>query len=263
MAYHADNLPNICPQAHPVKEAHQGGKCALETGGVRRGDHAVVGVIIYCVSNVIEILIFLVILLVGSLIILKYHKSGYNIILIIKNQIFIQEFLISLEGQFEVPPGHERVDASINHYLMVPSFLFYSIAILLVYFVDCHLDFYLLWKITAGHFKYEILPSLNAKYSIEFDISVAMHFLREKRKPRWKISYEIFKETYDYDPLIDIYLFPTLIQLTGVIGGIQNCIKIVSKWIFDRNIPFELPLNFEELDNCCTDQYKWNEIYFS
>ena len=29
MAYHADSLPDICPQAHPVKEAYQGGKCAL------------------------------------------------------------------------------------------------------------------------------------------------------------------------------------------------------------------------------------------
>ena len=29
MADYADSLPEICPQAHPIKEAYQGGKCAL------------------------------------------------------------------------------------------------------------------------------------------------------------------------------------------------------------------------------------------
>ena len=44
MADHADSLPGIFLQAHPVKEAYKGGKCALEPGRVRKYDHAVVSV---------------------------------------------------------------------------------------------------------------------------------------------------------------------------------------------------------------------------
>ena len=44
MAYHTDSLPDICPQANPVKEAYQGDKCALEPGGFQLDDHAIVGV---------------------------------------------------------------------------------------------------------------------------------------------------------------------------------------------------------------------------
>ena len=41
---HADSLIDVCPQAYSVKDEYQGAESALEPGGVRRGDHPVVGV---------------------------------------------------------------------------------------------------------------------------------------------------------------------------------------------------------------------------
>ena len=40
----ADCLPDISLQAYPVEDGYQGAESALEPGGVRRGDHTVVGV---------------------------------------------------------------------------------------------------------------------------------------------------------------------------------------------------------------------------
>ena len=65
-----------------------------------------------------------------------------------------------------------------------------------------------------------------------------------------KISYKLFEVKYGYDPLFDISTFPTLLQLAGFFGGIQHCVTIVGKFIFDRNIPFALPFTHDNLD-CC------------
>ena len=46
VAYHADRLPDVGQQAHPVEDGHQGVESTLEPGGVRRYDHTVV-----CVKN--------------------------------------------------------------------------------------------------------------------------------------------------------------------------------------------------------------------
>ena len=63
-----------------------------------------------------------------------------------------------------------------------------------------------------------------------------------------KISYKVFKDKYGYYPLLDISEFPTLIYLTDFIGGTQNCVIVVGKWIFDKNISFALPLTLYELE---------------
>ena len=44
VADHSDRLPEICHYAHPVKEGYQGGKGALEPGGVQRDDHSLIGI---------------------------------------------------------------------------------------------------------------------------------------------------------------------------------------------------------------------------
>ena len=44
-------------------------------------------------------------------------------------------------------------------------------------------------KIATDNFEDEITPSLKENDRIKFDQDVAMNLLREKRKPRCKISY--------------------------------------------------------------------------
>ena len=43
-ADHADCLPDISPQANPIKQADQGVECNLEPSGVRQGNHVIVRV---------------------------------------------------------------------------------------------------------------------------------------------------------------------------------------------------------------------------
>ena len=65
----------------------------------------------------------------------------------------------------------------------------------------------------------------------------------EKDKPQWKLSYKVFEDQYGYDPLLEISPHPTLFQLKDFLGGIRHCVTVVSKWIFDSNITFALPIN--------------------
>ena len=51
-------------------------------------------------------------------------------------------------------------------------------------------------------------------------------------------------------------MFPTMIQLMNILGGIHQCISIISDRIFDTNVPFGLQLNHKELENWCTDYNK-------
>ena len=39
---HANYLPEIGPQAHPIKQANQGVECTMEPAGVRRGNNEIV-----------------------------------------------------------------------------------------------------------------------------------------------------------------------------------------------------------------------------
>ena len=40
--------------------------------------------------------------------------------------------------------------------------------------------------------------------------------------------------------MLDISSFSTLIKLTDFLVGIQHCVTVLDKWIFDINIPFAL-----------------------
>ena len=50
--------------------------------------------------------------------------------------------------------------------------------------------------------------------------------------------YKLFKEEDGYDPLIDIYSYPELIQLKYFPGHVQHCVTVVGRWIFDSNFLF-------------------------
>ena len=71
--------------------------------------------------------------------------------------------------------------------------------------------------------------------------------MREKGKPQIKLKYKIFNQTYVYDPLIDISPFPIPNKLTYFLGGIQHCVTVVGKCIFDRNVLFLVPLTCDDL----------------
>ena len=75
-----------------------------------------------------------------------------------------------------------------------------------------------------------------------------MNHVREKVKIQCKLSYKLFKEEDGYYPLLDIYQFPTSIQLKYFLGGIQHCVTVVGKWFFDSNFPFAIPLTCDNLD---------------
>ena len=82
-------------------------------------------------------------------------------------------------------------------------------------------------KVIADHYKEMIIPSLKTKDRLKLDQDGAIHNVKEKRKPWCKLSYKLFEEKYGYDPLLDIYPFPTLIQLKYFIGGIEHCVTFL------------------------------------
>ena len=53
--------------------------------------------------------------------------------------------------------------------------------------------------------------------------------------------------------MLEISSFPTLVQLKDFLGGIQHCVTVVGKWIFDSNVPFARPLTRNKLEYCCTN----------
>ena len=66
----------------------------------------------------------------------------------------------------------------------------------------------------------------------------------EKYYANYHINY---LRKYGYDPSFQLSPFPTLIQFTYLLGGIQNYVIYVGKWIFDINITFALPLTYDYL----------------
>ena len=82
-------------------------------------------------------------------------------------------------------------------------------------------------KISDVCFKDGITKSIEANCSHKFDQDVAINCVREKEKPRYKLSYRLFKEHYGYDSLLYISPFPTLIQLEEFICGIQHCVTVL------------------------------------
>ena len=75
-----------------------------------------------------------------------------------------------------------------------------------------------------------------------------MDNVREKGKPRCKISYKVFKEQDGYYQLLDIYTFTTLIQLGYFFDDTQHCATFVGKWIFDSNVSFEIFFTRDDMD---------------
>ena len=51
-------------------------------------------------------------------------------------------------------------------------------------------------KIAAGCHKDEITPSLKTNYRLKFSHYVEMNNVREKGKPRYKLSFKVFREQY-------------------------------------------------------------------
>ena len=43
-------------------------------------------------------------------------------------------------------------------------------------------------------------------------------------------------------------------MLEYFIGGIQHCVTVVGKWIFDSNFLFALSINRDNIDYCCTNE---------
>ena len=43
-------------------------------------------------------------------------------------------------------------------------------------------------------------------------------------------------------------MFPTLIQLKDFLGGIEHCVTVVVKFIFESKIPFVSPLTRYKLE---------------
>ena len=102
-------------------------------------------------------------------------------------------------------------------------------------------------NISADHFKYYILPSLEAKDRLQLALNVEFNHVRDKVKPQCKLPNEVYKEQYGHYPFLSISPFPTLIEFTGFLGVIQYCVTVVGKWIFDSNIPFKISLTHDEL----------------
>ena len=87
-----------------------------------------------------------------------------------------------------------------------------------------------------------------------------MNDVIEKVKTWCKLSYIVFEEQRGYYPLMYIYTFTALIKFEDFLDGIQHCVIVVGKWIFDSNINFALPLICDDLDYCCTNDDEEKEM---
>ena len=86
---------------------------------------------------------------------------------------------------------------------------------------------------------------------LKFAQDVEMNHVREKRKSWLKLSSKLFKGKDGYDPLIEISPFPGLIHLKNYLGGINHCVTVVGKCIFDSNFTLPFPITRDDLDYCC------------
>ena len=64
---------------------------------------------------------------------------------------------------------------------------------------------------------------------IKFYIGVAYNNVREKEILKYTISCNVFKHTYGYDPLIEIYPCPKTVQFIVCIDGIYHCVTFFCK----------------------------------
>ena len=63
-----------------------------------------------------------------------------------------------------------------------------------------------------------------------------------------KLSYKLFVEEYGYSQFLGISPFPSLMQWSDFICGIQNCVTFFSMWIYESNIMLALPLTRVDMD---------------
>ena len=63
-----------------------------------------------------------------------------------------------------------------------------------------------------------------------------------------KTTNRVLKEKYGYDHLLDISIYTTVIHLKDYLDGIHDCVTFVRAWIFDKKIPFALPLTKYNLE---------------
>ena len=93
--------------------------------------------------------------------------------------------------------------------------------------------------------------ALKANDRLKFAQDMASNNIREKGKLWYKLSYKVLKEENRYDLLFDISPYLTFIKLKYFLGWIHHCVLVVGMWIFDSNVPFELPITKENLYYCC------------
>ena len=51
-----------------------------------------------------------------------------------------------------------------------------------------------------------------------------------------------------YDALLNNFFFPNLVKLYDFLGGIQHCVTVVGRCMFNINIPFVLTLYSADMD---------------
>ena len=99
---------------------------------------------------------------------------------------------------------------------------------------------------------------IKANNRLKLSLNVVFNSVRYKVKPRFELLYKLLKEAYVHNPLIDIYLYPTLIQLKYFIGEIHNCVIVVGTWVFISNFLYILSLAKDKLDYCCINDNERN-----
>ena len=129
----------------------------------------------------------------------------------------------------EVPPGYNKVSLIRKPVPCAPKlYVLHYTNIVYVLCLLLYVFFFVGNKVTVDHSKDDIIPFIKEKDRIEFYPSIAMNHVREKGKPRLKLTYIIFKETYVYDSLLLIYPFLALINFTESLGGIRHFFTAVA-----------------------------------
>ena len=108
-------------------------------------------------------------------------------------------------------------------------------------------------NIFDDNFRDTIIYLLLKNVRLKLSQDVTINHVKEKGKPRCKLSYKVFELKYGYYSLLEIYMFQTFILLKDFLGEIQHYVTVFVMWIFDRIIPFALLLAHYKLDYCCTN----------
>ena len=62
-------------------------------------------------------------------------------------------------------------------------------------------------------------------------------------------------------------LLPALLRLRDMLEEIPHCVTTVGNYVFDKNVPFALPLTLDTLNESCTDAHLprgcngYNDVY--